>query len=134
MLENFNGSNKAIMEDGRKAIDAECSVWDVDDEVEKILRKKHKKIKRLKKKLKRGHGSKKKLKKKIKSLKKQLKALQDEKGRQEDRLKSQLMQVNHQNDMLRLLCVLQTPGGKEYFLKQVLGYSSRGFLEDKGNA
>ena len=130
MLENFDDSSKTIMDDVRKAIDAERSAWEVDNEVGKILRKKCKKIKHLKRKLKRACGSKKKQKKKIKLLKKQLKVLQKEKKQQEDRLKYKLQQTGYYNNMLRMFCVLQMNGGKEYLMKQILQSGPKGFLED----
>lgn len=129
MLENFDDSSKKFMEDVRNAIDAERSAWKVDNEVEKILRKKRQKLKRLKRKLKRGCGSKKKQKKKIKMLKKRLKVLQKEKKQQEDRLKYELQRAECYNNMLKMFCLLQMNGGKEYFMKQIFQSDSKGLRE-----
>lgn len=133
MLENLNDKNMNTAEDVCNVIESNFSAWDVDDEVEKKLRKKRKKIKRLKKKLERKCGARKKNKKKIKLLKKQIKELQKEEERKEERLKTQLLQANHQNDMLRLFCMLQMNGGKEYLAKQILKLGSKGGLEDYEN-
>jgi len=130
MLENLNDKNVNIAEEVCNTMSSNFSAWDADDEIEKKLRKKEKKIKHLRKKVKRKRGAGKKNKKKIKLLKKQIRKLQKEKERQEETLKAQLLQASHQNDMLRLFCMLQMNGGKEYLTKQFLQSGSKGVLED----
>lgn len=130
MLENLNDEKTNITEEVCNTINPNLSIWDADDAVEKKLRKRRKEIKRLKKKLKRKCRSRKENKKKIKSLKKQIKELQNEKERKEERLKTQLLRANHQNDILRLFCMLQMDGGKEYLAKQLWQSSQKGVLQN----
>lgn len=130
MLENLNTTKEAVAAELQDAITSASSPWDQDDEIAKILRKKRKKIQRLKKRVKKKHGARKKNKKKIKSLKKQIKELQNEKERQAERLKTQLLQARHQNELIRLYCLLQLEGGKQYLMKHLFQYYAKGGAGD----
>lgn len=128
MFDNLNQANEPIVES--EVIGAMESQWERDDEVSAAIKKKRKKIKRLKKKLRQEGYLTEEKQKKIKKLKKQVKKLQEERYQREQSFRYQLMQAKYQNDILRILFVLQMPDGKENLMKSMLGNNLKGVLVD----
>lgn len=131
MFENCDQTVQSAVENAVTSIGE--SQWERDDEVSAAIKKKRKKIRRLKKKLRQEGYLTEEKQKKIKKLKKQVKKLQEERYQREQSFRYQLMQAKCQNDILRILFVLQMPDGKENLMKSMLGNNLKGVLVDGNN-
>lgn len=131
MFENYDQAVESAVENAVTSLGE--SQWERDNEVSAAIKKKRKKIKRLKKKLRQEGYLTEEKQKKIKKLKKQVKKLQEERYQREQSFRYQLMQAKYQNDILRILFVLQMPDGKENLMKSMLGNNLKGVLVDGNN-
>lgn len=100
------------------------AIWDRDSDIDRLLQKKRKKLKRLKKKLRKGKGDTKKRRRKIRTLKKRCRKLEmkQEKQKMNDREQMFELQMAYREQLAQARL-------EAFFYKQALTANGRGDLD-----